>query len=168
MLRVSELYIYPIKSLAGISVKEAMVTKTGFEHDRRWMLVDESNIFITQREVPQMALMKVKIEGDGLSVTYHSERLLIPFRASTNRREPVTIWDDTCTAEYVSKEADSWFSAMLGITCRLVHLPDDTRRIVDQRYAPENSITSFADAYPFLMIGQASLDDLVRRGDEWS
>ncbi|HEY2582598.1 MAG TPA: MOSC N-terminal beta barrel domain-containing protein [Mucilaginibacter sp.] len=163
MLQVTELFIYPIKSLAGISVKEARVTNMGFEYDRRWMLVDEYNLFITQRTVPQMALMKVAIEKDGLTVTYHAEELFIPFNASTNSRELFTIWDDTCTGEYVSKEADAWFSAMLDMNCRLVHMPDDTRRLVEQNYAPENSIMSFADAYPFLMIGQASLDELNSR-----
>ena len=72
----------------------------------------------------------------------------------------VTIWDDTCEAEFVSDEADQWFSTILGLKCRLVYMPDETRRIVDQRYAPENAVTSFSDAYPFLIIGQASLDDL--------
>jgi hypothetical protein len=166
MLQISELYIYPIKSLAGIPVKEARVTETGFEHDRRWMLVDENNGFISQREVPQMALMRTAIESDGLKVTYKGDNLFISFSTPPpidGDRVAVTIWDDTCTAEYVSDEADKWFSAMLGINCRLVYMPDDTRRIANQRYAPENAVTSFADGYPFLMIGQASLDDLNSR-----
>jgi uncharacterized protein YcbX len=166
MLQISELYIYPIKSLAGISVTEALVTPTGFEHDRRWMLVDESNMFISQREAPQMARMKVTIEDYGLKITYKGDHLSIPFDTPSSPlggRGAVTIWDDTCIAEYVSKEADEWFSTMLEINCRLVFLPDDTKRVVDQRYAPQDAITSFADAYPFLIIGQASLDDLNSR-----
>jgi uncharacterized protein YcbX len=164
MLQISELYIYPIKSLAGILVNEARVTLTGFEHDRRWMLVDENNLFISQREAPEMALMKTAIESNGLKITYKGNDLFISFLTPTlGCRAAVTIWDDTCTAEYVSNEADKWFSTMLGINCRLVYMPDDTRRIADQRYAHENDITSFADAYPFLIIGQASLDDLNSR-----
>ncbi|MDB4901742.1 MAG: hypothetical protein JWQ63_1023 [Mucilaginibacter sp.] len=169
MLQISELYIYPIKSLAGISVKEARVTPTGFEHDRRRMLVDENNLFISQREAPQMALMQTAIEPTGLKITYKGNHLFVSFLTPPpvgGDRGTVTIWDDTCIAEYVSKEADQWFSSMLGINCRLVYLPDDTKRIVDQRYAPENAITSFADAYPFLIIGQASLDDLNSRLSE--
>jgi uncharacterized protein YcbX len=169
MLQISELYIYPIKSLAGISVTEALVTPTGFEHDRRWMLVDENNLFISQREVPKMALMKVAIEHNSLKITYKGANLSIPFDTPSpplGGRGAVTIWDDTCIAEYVSKEADGWFSTMLGMNCRLVYLPDDTKRVVDQRYATEDAITSFADAYPFLIIGQASLDDLNSRLSE--
>jgi len=164
MLKVSELYIYPIKSLAGIPVKKALVTSRGFEHDRRWLLVDENNSFITQREYFQMALLQVTIENDGLRVTHkvNGKSLTIPFYTPGIEYEKamVTIWDDTCLAEFVNAEADKWFTGILGIKCRLVYMPDSTLRIVDQRYAHEDSITSFADAYPFLLIGQGSLDDL--------
>jgi len=167
MLHVSELYIYPIKSLPGIAVKQARTTKTGFEHDRRWMLVDENNLFISQREAPQMTQLLVAIEKDGLTITHKTtkESFPIPFSKPTSDglAVSVTIWDNTCDAEYVSDEADAWFSKMLEIKCRLVYMPDDTRRIVDQRYAPADAITSFADAYPFLIIGQASLDELNTR-----
>jgi uncharacterized protein YcbX len=170
MLQVSELYIYPIKSLAGIPVKKAVVTSRGFEHDRRWLLVDEHNSFITQREHYQMALLQVAIETDGLRVTHKVSRksLLIPFRTPNTEYEQavVTIWDDTCMAEFVSTEADEWFTEVLGMKCRLVYMPDSTLRIVDQRYAHKDSITSFADAYPFLLIGQASLDELNSRLSE--
>jgi len=167
MLQVSELYIYPIKSLAGIPVKKALVTSRGFEHDRRWLLVDENNCFITQREHYQMALLQVAIEDKGLRTTHKVSRksLFIPFYVPGHEYEQamVKIWDDTCAAEFVSAEADKWFTEILGIKCRLVYMPDSTLRIVDQKYAHEDSITSFADAYPFLLIGQASLDDLNSR-----
>jgi uncharacterized protein YcbX len=167
LLQISELYIYPIKSLAGIAVKKATVTATGFEHDRRWMLVDENNRFISQREVPQLALMQVTIEQDGLRVAHKikGDSIAIPFK-SAGSAVAVTIWDDTCAGEYVSKEIDEWFTAILDINCRLVYMPDTSKRLVDQRYAPGNAITSFSDAYPFLIIGQASLDDLNSRLDE--
>jgi uncharacterized protein YcbX len=167
MLQISELYIYPIKSLAGISVKKAQITATGFEHDRRWLLIDANNCFITQREFNQMALLQVAVETAGLQVTHkvNHKSIFIPFNNPQNQYEQVivTIWDDSCNAKLVNNEADSWFTEILGINCRLVYMPDDTRRLVDQRYAPENAITSFADAYPFMMIGQASLDDLNKR-----
>ncbi|MDB5130394.1 MAG: hypothetical protein JWR02_143 [Mucilaginibacter sp.] len=164
MLQISGLYIYPIKSLAGIAVKEAAITATGFEHDRRWMLVDENSRFISQREVPQLALLQVTIEKDGLRVAHKSsgDSIAIPFKSAGNEIT-VSIWDDTCTGKYVSKEVDGWFKATLDINCRLVYMPDTSKRMVDQRYAPGDAITSFSDAYPFLIIGQASLDDLNSR-----
>jgi len=164
MLIISELYIYPIKSLGGISLSSAQVTDRGLKYDRRWMLVDEQNRFLTQREYPQMALLKVQIESDGLLVTHHLSGLVfIPFEQYDPGKQEVVIWDDTCAGVFVDPELDNWFSAALGIKCRLVHMPEDTRREVDQRYAREGMITSFADAYPFLLIGQASLDDLNNR-----
>lgn len=164
MLKVSELYVYPVKSLGGIMVNEAQVTPTGFDHDRRWMLVDENCRFISQREVPQMALLQVGIQTGGLSITHkitHAS-FIIPFGA-TGPEVSVTIWDDTCLAQYVSAAVDEWFTSVLGINCRLVYMPAETKRHVDPRYAPAGAITSFSDAYPFLVIGQASLDDLNSR-----
>jgi uncharacterized protein YcbX len=166
MLQVSELYIYPIKSLKGIAVKKARITAKGFEYDRRYLLVDKNNRFLTQREYPQMSQLQPSIENTGLLITHktNNKSITVPLTPlpSANRTE-VVIWDDTCIAEFVSDEADRWFSEMLGINCRLVYMPDDTKRIVDQRYAPENAVTSFSDAYPFLIIGRASLDDLNSR-----
>jgi uncharacterized protein YcbX len=166
MLLISELYIYPIKSLSGIAVEKAQVTEKGLAYDRRWLLVDMNNRFLTQREFAQMALLQQVIEGDELRVTHKLNKRSISISLNPvagASRGTVTIWDDTCIAEFVSKEADKWFTEMLGIDCRLVYMPDETRRSVDQRYAAENAVTSFSDAYPFLLIGQASLDDLNGR-----
>jgi len=165
MLQISQLYIYPIKSLGGIALNEAIITDRGFQYDRRWMLVDCNNQFISQRDVHQMALMKLSIAEDGISVTHSVKESshTIPFHTTKNEFAAVTIWDDTCTGQFVSDEADEWFSTILEIPCRLVYMPDNTHRITDQRYTSENSITSFSDAYPFLLIGQSSLDDLNSR-----
>jgi uncharacterized protein YcbX len=168
MLRISQLYIYPVKSLGGIALDKATVTDRGFQYDRRWMLVDRNNLFISQREVHQMALLKLKITDNGIRVNHSvkNESYTIPFEPAKNEFADVTIWDDTCTGQFVSDEADEWFSKMLGMQCRLVYMVDDSHRITDQRYTAEDSITSFSDAYPFLMIGQSSLDDLNSRLNE--
>ena len=168
MLRVSQLYIYPVKSLGGIALDKATVTDRGFQYDRRWMLVDHNNLFISQREIHQMALLKLKITDNGILVNHSvkNEFYTIPFEPTKNEFVAVTIWDDTCAGQFVSDEADQWFSKILEIQCRLVYMPDDSHRITDQRYTAEDSITSFSDAYPFLMIGQASLVDLNSRLNE--
>jgi hypothetical protein len=164
MLTISELNIYPIKSLGGISLTSAIVTDRGLQYDRRWMLVDEQNRFITQREFPQLALLKTHLEEDGLLVTHPDKGAVrIPFEQPALSAEEVVIWGDTCTGVFVSKALDQWFSDASGLHCRLIHMPETTRRQVDLTYAPEGFITSFADAYPFLLIGQASLDDLNSR-----
>ena len=168
MLKVSQLFIYPVKSLAGIAINKALVTDRGFEYDRRWMLVDKYNLFISQRVVPEMALLKAEITDHGIKIDYQlkNSAYIIPFQPETNEFADVAIWDDTCRGQFVSNEADTWFSKMLDFPCRLVYMPDETTRTTDPRYTPEKSITSFSDAYPFLIIGQSSLDDLNSRLDE--
>ena len=168
MLRVSGLFIYPIKSLGGIAVPTAEVTDRGLRFDRRWMLVNADNGFITQRTVPSMALIRVSLGTEGLEVRsrLHPETLRIPYQPTGALFADVYVWEDTCRGQFVSEEADEWFSAALGITCRLVYMPEETMRITDPNYAPEGGITSFADAFPFLLIGEASLEDLNRRLDQ--
>ena len=166
MLKVSELYVYPIKSLPGVAVKNATVTDRGFENDRRWMLIDENNRFISQREVPELTQLQVSIGDKGLLVAHKTKNdsVTVPyFVPEPEKPISVTVWDDTCMAAPVSREADQWFTRMVDINCRLVYMSDESRRPVDETYAIDNEITSFSDAYPFLMIGQASLDDLNSR-----
>ncbi len=165
MLKVSELYVYPIKSLAGIKLDRAEVTDRGFKHDRRWMLIDENNRFISQREVAKMALLKVAIEDDGLKITFNETSLKVPSIFENKDFIKVTIWDDECSAQLVNEQSDQWFTNVLGIKCRLIYMPDESLRFTDARYTPDGSVTSFSDAYPFLLLSQASLNDLNRRLD---
>jgi uncharacterized protein len=165
LLTLSEINIYPIKSLAGISLQSSEVEERGLKYDRRWVLVDESNTFFTQRDFPEMALIKVSVEKNGLMLNYKTkivEPLFIPFDFDHLKTEKVVIWDDTVFGEFYSTQIDDWFSDIIGIKCHLVKMPETTKRVVDTTYA-KNKIVSFADGYPFLIIGQASLDDLNSR-----
>ena len=146
--------------------KSARITDRGFIHDRRWMLIDSDNRFLTQREFPQMSLLQVQIVDDGLIVqhkTHTNEKVQIPTAADTNQQLTVEIWSNKCKAELVSPDLDDWFSEMLSLKCRLVYMPDTSRIRVDTRYAPNKVLTSLSDGYPFLLIGQSSLDDLNSR-----
>ncbi len=165
MLTVSGLYIYPVKSLGGFSLPAAKLTDRGFKYDRRWMLIDENNRFLSQREVSVMAFLNATIREEHLLVTDKrtGEFIMVPYEPQTAETIMVSVWDDTCPAQRVSDEADAWFSQHLGISCRLVYMPDATQRTVDANYAHNKEITSFSDGYPLLIIGQASLDDLNSR-----
>jgi uncharacterized protein YcbX len=166
MLKISGLFVYPIKSLGGIALNTAEVGSRGLEHDRRWMLVDENNRFLSQREIPEMALLYVELTPNGLVVMHRhqpEEFIEVPFLFDAKETAICTIWDDECLAEFVNSEIDSWFTKMLQINCRLVYMPVSTLRQVDQEYARVGQVTSFADAFPFLLIGQASLDELNTR-----
>jgi len=165
MYTLSEINIYPIKSLAGISLNSAEVEERGLKYDRRWVLVDESNTFFTQRDFPEMTLINVSVENNGLQLKHKSktiEPLVVPFEFKHKEKSDVVIWEDVVIGEFYNHEIDEWFSDILGIKCRLVKMPESTKRIVDTTYA-KNKIVSFADGYPFLIIGQASLDDLNSR-----
>lgn len=167
MYTISQLFIYPVKSLGGIEVTEAQLTDRGLQYDRRWMLVDNNNQFLTQREHPVMCLLQTAIEGDKLIVYYKNNPedkvhvLLQPL--PTKKTVQVQVWDDECAAWFVSDEADEWCSNKLSMPCRLVYMPENEKRKVDARYATGEDITSFSDGYPLLMIGQASLDNLNSR-----
>jgi uncharacterized protein YcbX len=165
MLRVSQLFNYPIKSLGGIALDTAQLTDRGLQHDRRWMLIDKDNRFLSQREHAQMALFKIELETDSLKVTYTTDgsHINIPFIPLKPEMVDVVIWDDTCTGQLVSDVVDAWFTVKLGIPTRLVYMPNETHRATDPRYTTQGTIASFADAYPALLIGQASLDDLNNR-----
>ena len=161
-LILKDIYIYPIKSLGGIAVNEAEVHETGLQYDRRWMLTDLQGNFLTQRVFPQMALLQVNIVKEGLLVNHKRglfAPLMICFDEYTHNEVTVQIWDDTCKAREVSFAANAWFSHALQMPVQLVYMPDNTQRYVDTNYAGDAEIVSFADAYPFLIIGQSSLDD---------
>jgi MOSC domain-containing protein len=161
---LSELNVYPIKSLKGVAVSESVVGKRGLEHDRRWVLVDANNRFISQREHPELATVSVKIEPEGLRVkSGPREPVMVPARPATEEQVTVQIWKDICQGIIVSNEADEWFSDVIGETCRLVYMPDDSERPVDPEYAVGAAIVSFADAYPFMLLSEASLSDLNNR-----
>lgn len=158
---LSEIYIYPIKSLGGISLDTAEVTERGLKNDRRWMLVDENNKFFTQRLVKTMSLLQTSIASESLIVfnkTNPDEKIEIPFTPKSNQTEKAVVWDDKVDVIPYGKEINDWFTEQLKIQCKLVFMPDETERKVDINYAKNNELTSFADGYPFLIIGQESLN----------
>jgi uncharacterized protein YcbX len=165
-LELQDIFIYPIKSLGGISVQEAEVQPTGLQYDRQWMLIDKAGIFMSQRTYSAMALLQVSLTAGGMMIT-HKHNLLtplpIPFATTTGKEITVNIWDDVCIAIEVSAIAGEWFSDALKMQVQLVYMPAAAQRLVDTNYADNKEIVSFADAYPFMMIGQSSLDDLNSR-----
>lgn len=163
-MHISEINIYPIKSLKGISVDSAMVEARGLRHDRRWMLTDREGMFFTQREFPRMALIAVGIDDEALYVTADGFGTLeIAHSPESGHRRPVTIWQSVCDGEIYNGVVNEWFSDVLGTDCQLVYMPDDSRRSVNPRFDRGGEIVSFADGYPLMAIGEASLADLNSR-----
>lgn len=158
---LSQLYIYPVKSLAGISVSKWPVDKNGLQFDRKWMLVDAHGQFLSQRRLPKMALIKSRIESDRLILSAPGrEELILELHPGGLDDIEVTIWQDRCHAKLVSVSADTWLSDFLQTDCRLVYHPDDRTRTVDQRYANPGDQTAFSDGFPFLLVSEGSLNAL--------
>lgn len=163
MLTLSAIFVYPIKSCAGITLDEALVERRGLHLDRRWMLVDAANRFITQRDYPQMARIHPAIAGEGLTVRAAGmEPLSIPDLDSPHR-ELVTVWRDTVEAAVANDAVNDWFSRTLGMNVRLVAMPPATIRPVDPSYATGNDEVRFQDGFPLLLATESSLADLNRR-----
>lgn len=163
-LTLSEIWIYPVKSLGGIRLSSSKVMEKGLLYDRRFMLVDESGKFMTQRVYPKMALFKLSINDNTLTVTHHHDTLTIPVVPSPNEpAAPVQIWENIVQAHEVNTAYSAWFTERLGMQCKLVFFPEEYERPVDPAYKVNDEHVSLADAYPFLIIGQSSLDDLNAR-----
>jgi uncharacterized protein len=169
-LTLTGIWIYPIKSLGGIQLKTAKVHPKGLQYDRRWMLADENGTFMTQRVNPVMALFKLSMEGDDLCITFQKPGADSSPTIKFNMNTPVsgetisaTIWDDQVDAIEVDPELSRWFSQHLNTKCKLLSFPETNPRPVDSQYKVNDEHVSLADAYPFLIIGQSSLDDLNSR-----
>ncbi|MEJ7730940.1 MAG: MOSC N-terminal beta barrel domain-containing protein [Polyangiaceae bacterium] len=163
-LRVAALFVYPVKSAAGVALDAAEAGPAGLRHDRRWMIVDADGTFVTQREMPALARIAVAVEAGGLRLDAPGAgtlRVVEEPRAAARRQ--VQVWGDVCAAVDAGPEAARWLSAFAGRPLALVHLPDDALRTVDERYATGHRV-GFADAYPYLLLGEASIADLAARG----
>ncbi len=172
---LKSIHIYPIKSLGGVSVAEAVLDERGLQHDRRYMLVTPTGQFITQRTQHQMALIDIAMdEATNQLRVWHrnaTDDVLTLFLVPEINAEPVfpvNIWDsEGVSSQAVSADADAWFSRVLDTDCRLVHMPDSTQRTITSSHVRPDTITeevvSFADGFPILITTQSSLDELNRR-----
>ena len=161
---MSGLHVYPIKSCAGISLDSAELSATGLRHDRRWMLVDETGEFMSQRAHPRMALISTHLSDERLTVGAPGmPELEIPLQPTNKELINVSVWGDENRGALVGAEADRWFAEFLQVPCRLVHKPDDDLRLVDSLFAKNGDQVGFADGFAFLLISEASLEDLNGR-----
>lgn len=172
MPTLTELHLYPIKSCAGIALREATVTEAGLmsEHiyDREWMVVDAQGNFLTQREHPRMALIVPRIKSDTLELRAPGMlRLEIPLDLSDPDQAPtleVRLWDDTVKAYDCDETTAQWFSNAIGVPCRLVRFHPHAKRLANQQWTGDIEVpTLFSDGYPMLVISEASLQDLNQK-----
>lgn len=157
-LVLKQMFIYPVKSLAGIEVEQWQVDEKGLLYDRKWMLIDEEQQFLSQRRLPRMALITTAITNKNLILSApEMDDLILDLHPTGGEIIPSQIWHDNCAARSVSNEADEWLSDFLQTKCRLVYQPDDCVRPVDPHYANPTDQASFSDGFPFLILSDASL-----------
>lgn len=168
MPTLSELFVYPIKSCSGIALRRAQLLGTGLAYDRHWMVADANGRQITQRTHPHLALVRPAFDGDALVITAPGmPELRTPLAgdaSAQSTRMEATVWSDTFEAIDTGSVTSTWLSEYLDTPARLARFSPDVRRACDSEWVGDLAAsTQFADAYPLLVVGQASLDDLNAR-----
>jgi uncharacterized protein YcbX len=160
---ITALYQYPVKSMAGFSCATALALPSGFEWDRRWMLIDENNKMITQREIPKLCQFFPTIEEGQLSISFEGEHCSLPLHETIGPHFISQVWDDDTVVVRTSDAIDHWLSDRLGQKVSLV-------KVIERfHYAAPIDATievSGADGYPFLVLGTASLEHLSTAAGE--
>lgn len=165
---IRALNLYPIKGCRGVALRAARLAATGLEHeeigDREWVVVDEHGEFLSQRELPKMALVETRLTGNSMLLKAPGMlQLEVPYE-SEGEVVRVRVWDDTISAVTQGEIADAWFTSFLGRPARLVRFDPEARRLSNHRYTGRHDAPyKFADAFALLVTGQASLDDVNAR-----
>jgi uncharacterized protein YcbX len=162
--RIARLFVYPVKSCAGVEVTEAVLTETGLDLDRAWMVVDDEGEFVTQRELPQMALVRPQLKL--YEVVLRAPGMLALHLAIDAVEQPVQVrlWDELVKAFDMGDVAAQWFSDFLGRKLRLVRFDPDHRRLSSLQWTDGQEVPNqFSDGFPLLVIGESSLAELNQK-----
>ena len=161
---IARLFVHPVKSCAGTEVREALLTEAGLELDRAWMVVDAQGVFLTQRTLPRMALVRPEVAGNALVLRAPDMPQLRLEVQAAQAAATVTVWKDTVPAWDAGDAAARWFSAFLGQPCRLVRFDPAHRRLSSRDWTGGlEAPNRFSDGFPVLVASEASLDDLNQR-----
>ncbi|WP_372860555.1 MOSC domain-containing protein [Spongiibacter sp.] len=165
MMVVSGLWRYPVKSLVGAACETLQVNDWGPAGDRRWMLVDDSGRFLSQRQLPMMCRLQARETPSGIAIvdldSAASIEVATPGSAAPARS--VVVWGDDCRGLDAGDAVAQWLAARLGRVLRLCYMPDEEHRQVDLNYAQPGDRVSFADGFPFLLCHQRSVDWLSEK-----
>lgn len=162
--RIVSLHVYPVKSCRGIALDAARLTPTGLAHDRHWMLVRPNGRFVTQRELPRLALIGTALGAAGLTLSAPGMPPLHLAKDAGNESRDVTVWKFDGRGIDCGDKAGEWFTGFLETSLRLVRFdPAMPRECSPEWTQGTRAITEFADGFPILVISRASLDDLNSR-----
>lgn len=161
---IARLFVYPVKSCAGIEVQQALLTDTGLDLDRAWMVVDAEGMFVTQRTLPRMALIRPQLKGDEMVLRAPGMLALHVAIDAVEAPATVTVWRDTVPAWDMGAVAAQWFTDFLGQPCRLVRFDPEYRRLSSMEWTGGvEAPNQFSDGFPLLLASQASMDELNLR-----
>ena len=161
---IARLFVYPVKSCAGIEVQEAHLAETGLELDRAWMVVDAQGMFLTQRVLPRMALIRPQLKSDEMVLRAPGMLALHVAMDQVEAPATVTVWRDTVPAWDMGAVAAQWFTDFLGQACRLIRFDPEVRRLSSLDWTGGiEAPTQFADGFPLLVTSEASIDELNGR-----
>jgi uncharacterized protein YcbX len=171
-IEITGINIYPVKSLKGIALNEASLTPQGLSNDRRWMVVRSDGRFVTQRDMPRLALVHTSLDDNGVTLSLEAlGETSIPFVSRGGELIQTKVWGTPCQAEDEGEEVSRWLTSALesGDSLRLVRMaPGFVRPQGKPEHLGEQTHTIFADAAPYLVANEASLDalnrELVSRG----
>jgi uncharacterized protein YcbX len=162
--KISRLFVYPIKSCAGIELTEAVLTETGLDLDRAWMVVDEKGEFVSQRELPRMALVRPQLKHYEVVLRAPGMLALHLNIEGVEEAARVRIWDDEVAAYDMGDIAAQWFSDFLRQKLRLVRFDPEQQRLSDMKWTHGAAAANqFSDGFPLLVVSEASLAELNRR-----
>ena len=161
---IARLFVYPVKSCAGIEVQEALLTDTGLDLDRAWMVVDANGLFLTQRALPRMALIRPQLKSEEMVLRAPGMLALHVAIDAVEAPITVTVWRDTVPAWDMGPVAAQWFSDFLGQPCRLVRFDPEQRRLSSMDWTGGvEAPNQFAGGFPVLIASEASVQELNRR-----
>lgn len=158
-MNISALNIYPLKSARGVSLNSMQLNSMGPECDRRWMVVDQNNVFVTQRKVPKMCLINVALTTDGILLSSEGLAPCLVNTPDSGQLLTSMVWGTEVQGIDCGDEVSQWLSSFLSKNCRLIYMAEDFNRAVDPDYALKQERVGFADGFPLLVATQASLED---------
>lgn len=166
-MKVTQLFVYPVKGLGGISLQSSTFSHRGLDYDRQWMLVDQTGMFVTQRQVPKLALFKTHLHQDKLELRFEGDQYMIPFSHKLDLTLPVTVWKSHILALDEGEDVSKWITSKVGEFrgngLRLVRFKPDEIRSVSDKYITQSDGAQhyyFADGFPFLIATEQTLTKL--------
>lgn len=162
-MQVSQLFLHPLKSAAGLNVDSVEIEPRGPQHDRRWMLIDDNARFVSGRELGALVKLSAQVDSEGLQLRWQERALNVARPAQSAARVNVELWKDSIDAALAEDTTNATLSQWFQRPLRLVYMDDQASRPADPKYAEPNQEVSFADGYPLLLISETAITELDAR-----